>query len=174
MEFRKTIKLESADQTALSFYAARKQLILMPVLIIALSLAAIMLINIGSKIDLFLVLITLITSIFFSGIIVAASAVSLKLNSKKQYQSSKPAQAPNEVLMDETGFYSSSEYGNSNLRWNDVFKAAESKSAYYIFIAKIQAFALPKRLIAPEEDAVIRTLIQNNLPPKKVKLIKRG
>ena len=171
MEFRKTVKMELEDQLSLSFYVAKKQLILMPVLIVVLSIVLVLAMNMDSGIDGFLVLITLVVSIIFSGIIVLVSFLSLKHSSKKQFASNKSAQAPSDIVLDGEGVHVTNERGNVNLPWPDVYKAAEAKSSYFIFVSRAQAFVVPKRLLAPNEEETLRALLQQNITPKMCRLI---
>lgn len=173
MEFRKHIKLELSDYISYNYYTMGKMLILFPALIVVLVILFVandidatttlpgMLIKIGAAI-----VITVLASFLF--------VILLKGNLKKVFLSNKMMQVPNEYLLDETGVHVSNEFGNSSIPWQSIVKAAESKNACYVFIAKNQAFILPKRLIGASEQQELQTLLKRHLPPEKIRFSKRG
>ena len=173
MEFRKTVKIELEDQISLSFYAAKLQLILFPILVVVLAIA-VSLINIDGAIDWFYAIIMLVISIFFAGIAVLASVLSLRYKSKKQFLSNKIIQMPYDFSLDNESVRVSSERGNANVPWTDVYKVGESQSCYFIFISRMQAYVIPKRLLVSGEEETLRALLQQHVASKMCRLQKRG
>ena len=163
MEFRKRFVTTIEDLTSYSIFNIKKFLI--PILL--LCSAALIILNLDDMSGWWITLITMIITI---GLFALLFVVILKRNLKKQYNSNKLMQAENDVIMDEAGLHISAEHGNTNIVWNNVSKAAESKNGFYVYIANMQAFIIPKRLLSAEEEATIRSLIQTHLPPEKNKL----
>ena len=173
MEFRKTIKMELNDHLSFSWFVSKKLLILMPVLVFVL-VPAFTVLTSDAGTTLLDLLITFCISIVMIGLCILLSKVLLKRNLKKQLDSNRIMQAPNDIVMDDEGVRTSSEFGSANLPWPNIFKAAEGKKAYYVYIAKGQAFIIPKRLITADEEATLQTLVKRHLPPEKVRFSKRG
>jgi hypothetical protein len=174
MEFKKTMSLTLKDYRDLNYFVAYKRIILVPIIAVISLTVAIMLIGIislGAEWTL-----VFDTQVFLCyGILVLipfVSLFSLRTISKKQYESSKTMKSETELTINEAGVSEISRFGNVSFKWEDIFKARESKTAFYVFISRLQTFIIPKRFITAEEDGVIRTLINNHLVPAKNKLIK--
>jgi len=168
MEFQKRIKLELEDFLAYNFAITKKQMIiaLVTLVLVLPVLLVILFDNISDP--LFIYIVALIAAILGSGFLVLFS----KKSSKKRYYSNKIIQAEFDYTIDNTGIHQSSEYGNTSIVWSDIFKATESKTGIYLFIAKFQAFVIPKRLLSPQEEKTLRAIITANLHAAKNKLSK--
>ncbi len=172
MEFRKTIKLEFSDYLAYNLFSFKRMYIQL-----AITIAVIAPLYVYSKrgtvfhiwIDMFIVF---VCAVIVAGLFIMLLIALMKRNLKKQFTSNLVMQAPNDYLLDDTGVHASSEFGSSNIPWQNVFKAAESKEAFLLYIAKMQAFVLPKRLIGPEEEAALLAVLRQHMPPNKLKLKK--
>lgn len=174
MEFRKSYKIELTDYQRYNLFCSKKQLVLMPTLFVVF---VPMLILFVFKIDttlgwVLILIIAVLISAIFAGLMTVLNIVLLKRISKKQYDSSKTIQAENELVIDKTGVRESNIYGNMAIEWTDIFKVAESKHAIYMHISKLQAFIIPKGLLNQQEDSTIRTLARENLPIEKYRLKK--
>jgi|AGTN01.3.fsa_nt_gi hypothetical protein len=172
MELRKKIQYTLGDYIAFNFFYLKKRLIWIPVLLV-IGFPAVTLVSDllqGDTAWLMMLLATLVIAVVLAGLMTLINILSVRHAAKKQYQSSRAMQAGSDLLVDDTGVYESSEFGSSVIKWEDVYKAAESDTAVYIFSSRLQAFLIPKRLITQAEDSTLRALIQNHLPPEKVKL----
>ena len=167
MEFRKTIKLEFSDYLSYNLFAFKRMYIQLAIMIAILPP-----LFVYSQRDTMYhiwidMLIVFVFAVIASGLFVLLLIALMKRNLKKQFTSNLLMQAPNDYLLDDAGVHASSEFGNTNIPWQDVFKAAESKDAILIYIAKMQAFVLPKRLMGPQEEAALRTVLRQHMPPDK-------
>lgn len=173
MEFRKTVKMELDDHIAFSWFVTKKPLVFMLILIFVL-IPVFTWLNNGVKTTFDDLLITYCICIVSLGLSIPLFKVLFRRSLKKQLDSNRITQAPNEILIDDEGVRTSSEFGNSNLPWQNIFKAAEGKKAYYVYIAKGQAFFIPKRLMSADEEETLQALLKRHLPPDKVRFSKRG
>ena len=166
MKFNKIIQYENKDIVSSRIYAARKELIILPLL---LSIVAYFIPS--DKAPQFNWLLFIAS---FAATAIALFFIMYGLmvyQAKKTYNTTKPLQIPNEVLLDELGIHRSSDYGNSDFKWEDVYEVIKTKKAIYIYIFKKQIVVIiPKRLITVEEENDLRALLVKNLPNNKVKL----
>jgi hypothetical protein len=123
MEFRKTIKIEIGDYISYNLYAFRRQLMLMPAAIIALSLVYCVANGgtaISGKVPFALVFLPIVA--VFAGLVAGAYIVMLRVVAKKQYRTSRVMQSPLEIVIDEAGVRESGEFGNTNIPWLNIYK----------------------------------------------------
>ncbi len=175
MPLRKMIRLTLSDYISFNFFHLKTRLIAMPIalmLIMPVAVIVIDLIEYGEVLWL-AAIVALIIGAIFAGLIALANTFSIRRAAKKQYDSSKALQTENETTINEDGVRESGEFGSTNVGWSDVFKAAEGRDAYYIFFSRLQAFVIPRRLLSPDEETVLRTLLQRHLAQEKLKLISR-
>jgi hypothetical protein len=174
MEFRKTVQLELEDHVSFSWFVLRKLLVLMLILVIVL----VPVFSLPGREEGGAVWLNMLMSAGMSiallSIIVALTIPITRHNLKKQLSTNRILQAPNEIVLNGEGVCTSSEFGNTRLPWHHVHKASEGKKAYYIYIAKIQAFIVPKRLLSAAEEDTLRALLQQHITPKLCRLLKRG
>lgn len=144
----------------------------MPVLLVIVFPAAMLIIDLLQDDTAWLIMLiaTFIIDVLLAGLMTLINIFSVRHTAKKQYESSKAMQSNSDIVMDTSGIRESSEYGSTVVQWSVVIKAAESDTAVYIFFSQLQAFLIPKRLISPQEENVLRELIQSNLPSEKNKL----
>lgn len=84
--------------------------------------------------------------------------------------------ASSELSLDisDTGIVQTSNSGETELLWNDVFKVGESESAYYVFLTKRKAFYFPKRSFADSEcEQSFISILKKHISDKKIKLMKK-
>ncbi len=82
----------------------------------------------------------------------------------------------NELALDisDTGIVQTSNSGETELLWDDVFKVGESENCYYVFLTKRKAFYFPKRSFAEEEsEQRFISILREHIPDKKIKLMKK-
>ncbi len=172
MEFRKKYFIELKDYMAYNMFFAKNRLIISSLIFITAVPALVIVISgIRGTLNLLGILITVVCSLIFAGVFVVLNLYLIKNAVKKQYKSDRTLHAGNEIAIDDTGIYVLSGYGNTNLTWPDIFKAAESAYAFYIFISKKKAFIIPKRVVDADEDRALRALTVKNLDADKRKLI---
>jgi hypothetical protein len=174
MEFKKTMSLTLKDYRDLNYFVAYKRIILVPIIAVISLTVAILLIGIIALGEDWAIVFDTQVFICYAVLILIpfVSLFSLRTISKKQYESSKMMKSETELTINEAGVSEISKFGNVSFTWEDIFKARESKTAFYVFISKLQTFIIPKRFITAEEDSVIRALISNHLIPTKNKLIR--
>lgn len=85
----------------------------------------------------------------------------------------------NKLLQDELNYTINNEYfevhsinTNSKLTWDKIYKVAESKHLFAIYISKAQAFLLPKHHLNTDQYNTIKNIIKNALPEKKLAIKK--
>jgi hypothetical protein len=55
------------------------------------------------------------------------------------------------------------------LKWDEIYKVAESKNAFYLFISKNQAATIPKNALEDENEiGILKRLVKANLDGKKI------
>lgn len=175
MEFRKKTEMTFKDYLDFNYHFVRKRTIVIPlaaVVILTIIISIIGIAGLGSE----------WTLVFDSELIIyyvilllipLASILTVRFAAKKQYESNKLMRSETEIVINETGVSETSKYGNTSLEWADMYKAEETKSAFYIYIAKGQAFILPKRILENDEDAAVRTLVSKYMAPNKYKFLKQ-
>lgn len=103
--------------------------------------------------------------------LIAAAAFAplfLKKLSAKQYENSPFFREPQRFEFDEETVNVTSDTGNINTMWLDLYHAFEGKEAFYIYYAENQAYIIPKRYFNEEKDDIdkLRTLLANAPLPK--------
>lgn len=72
---------------------------------------------------------------------------------------------------DKSGIHAVSDRGNSDLPWNRIVAAHETRHAFYIFITDSHANVMPKDQFAGAKDAdVFRSLLLKNVEKNRLKL----
>ena len=51
-----------------------------------------------------------------------------------------------------------------------IYRVKELKDSYNFYISNIMYVLIPKRFLKPEEESILRDLVNKNLDPKKNKL----
>lgn len=72
----------------------------------------------------------------------------------------------------ELGLNVSSESGNTNIRWDEIYRVVEYKNLLLIFILKDKAYIIPKRLIVKEYKDLIE-IFKTFVSIEKLKLRKQ-
>ena len=171
MEFRKSYTLSLKDYQSYNLFSHRKQLILMPVLFLVLMLLICIFIVFANRTpDIVMLIVLTLMILLFAGLIALFNVLMMKNQAKRQYQSSHSLKSEFELVIDRTGIRESSNSGASNATWAQVKFSLESKQAFYIHLSVLQAFVIPKRLLNPKEDGIIRQLLKTHLSPKKCRV----
>ena len=170
MEFKKETQMLLKDYIAFNIYFAKKKLLLNAIIFFLIfSILALIISYFG--------IIKWTYSLVFgiAGVVLMTltNISSIKKVSSKQYESSKAMQKPSTTIINNSKVGETSEFGSIFYEWNDMYCIEKSKSTYYLFFSRIQAFIIPKRLLTQEEENTLRQLINENLEDKKNKLKKR-
>lgn len=165
MEFKKILKLEFSDYSAFNMYTLKRIFIMVP--IISIGFTYLVLFREDYELDvlkfaIYAAVITILSPLVFF--------VLMKYSAKKSFMSAKTMQAPQEVKLNDTGVFTSGEFGNTNIPWQDILKVIEVKKAFYVYLLKMQAFVIPKRLISANENTLIRSIVKKSLPAGKYRL----
>ncbi len=172
MELKKRFRLTLTDYTAFNFFHLKGRLIALPIIFIVLMPVAIMLIDLANYgyVDPMILIAALVVAVVLGAVVTLINIVSVRYSAKNQYKSSKAMQSENDITVDQSGVHETGEYGNTVSGWFDMIKATESPSSYNIYFSRLQAFVIPKRILTPDEEEILRTLVYQHLPPEKVKL----
>jgi hypothetical protein len=175
MELKKKMNMTLKDYLDFNYRYMRKRTIIIPVaavVILTVVISIIGIVKLGSG----------WTRVFSSELIIYyvilllipfASILTVRIVAKKQYESNKLIKSETEIVINKAGVSETSKYGNTSAEWADLYKIEEAKSAYYFYIAKGQAFILPKRILDNDEDTAVRELISKYMAPGENKLSKQ-
>jgi hypothetical protein len=174
MDFRKKFTTNLKDYTQFNFFHNRNKLIVLSLLLLIMApliWITVGVINLGEN---WWRLFTVDPSIYFIFILIIflilLNFLQVRLISKKQYNSSMEMKVEKEVVIDSVGICTSNEFGNYSAGWHSVYKAVESKKAFYIYVSKLQAHIIPKKYITLDEADIIRSLIKQNLVRSQYRL----
>jgi hypothetical protein len=173
MEFRKTIQLTPDDFFSYNLYAMKRMIIQMVIVIAVLVPALVYLENDTSANIGMTMVIALAIALPAAGLFALVMVLLLRRSVRKQFEKNGMLRVPNEYVLDASGVHVTSEFGNSNIPWQNIYRAAESEHGYYIYLARMQAFVLPKRSLSPEEQAALRAALSQYVEPKKLRLRRR-
>lgn len=175
MEFRKRFTTGLKDFTDFNYFHNMKRLIVMSAVLLVMVPLIWIAVGVGNLGEDWPLIFTVDPSMYLIYLLVIFLILlnfwQIKFISKRQYNSSRDMKVEKEVVIDETGIRASNEFGNYSSGWQDVFKASESKKAFYIYISKLQAHIIPKRFLDPGEDKKIRELVKQHLPASKCRLL---
>ncbi len=88
-------------------------------------------------------------------------SISLKKSAANTLKTNKLIQKTQEYTISDEGFNAHSESAQVFVKWNEMYKATETKENYLFFIAKGQAYIIPKRYLIDEKDIeIIRKAIK--------------
>jgi hypothetical protein len=175
MELRKKMELSFKDYLDFNYHFVRNRTIITPIAAIIILTVIISIMGIAqlgsgwasvfsNRLLVYYVILLLIPFV---------SLLTLRFAAKKQYESNKLMKSETEIVMNETGVSQSNKFGNTSVGWADLHKIEEVKNAFYIYIAKRQAFILPKRILENDEQAAARTLIAKYMAPNKYRFLKQ-
>jgi hypothetical protein len=173
MEIRKRFSITFTDYTDFVFFHNKNKLILTPVILIImipLIWFIVGVIDLGEDWGLIFQNFSSYWLFLLAPVFAFINFFQIKAVSKRQYNSSRQMQVENELVVDDTGVRESNEFGNTNAKWADIFKVAESKKAYYIYFSRLQAFILSKKYMDSGEIKAVSMLIKAHLTPKKYRL----
>ncbi len=105
---------------------------------------------------------------FFSLFSLVIIPSALKKGAVKALKTSKLLQQKQTFQIGAEGIAVASESGSGFIKWNEFYKATESKEAFMFFIGMQQAYVIPKRYLNGNEDDLqqIRKYL-NSVPPLK-------
>ena len=107
------------------------------------------------------------------GVINIALIISIQVNTKKYYNSSKKfAEKEIEFEFNEEEYKIQTDTSNAILKYEDIYRVAENKKAMYIFISMNQAYIIHQDLIGEEMYNQVRELIKRKVETKKYKFYK--
>ena len=104
----------------------------------------------------------------------------LRKSSKVALETNKLLQKTQCYRIGNEGVEVSSETGKSFIRWNEFYKAIETKYGFALFLSKNQAYIIPKRFLSEESEKIelLRSYLKNAPTPKEEKkvfgIFKRG
>lgn len=175
MEFRKKVLISFQDYMDFNYYQARKRLIMTPVFYVIFAFLMVYIMGTSRLGENWAVLLSDPYIYWVFGltllIIILFDFFHLKYSGKKLYNTNRMMRAESDIILNNDGYHETNEFGNTSLGWRDIYKAAESKKAFYIYVSKRQGYIIPKSLTEEQENEVIRSLIKEHLPPSKFRLL---
>lgn len=100
--------------------------------------------------------------------------VTITISSKKSFESNKFLQAENHYTITASGLTVESDHGSFKGSWTDLHLFHESNELLLFYIARNQAYIVPKRGLNKEELIYIRKCVQKIKKPDKQKSIYRN
>jgi len=164
MEFRKTYTLSEKDYVLYNRYTHLRQLVVMPLLFVALIMALCLFMIFGVHAagpDTLYYIVPLVVS-FAVGISLANAAM-MNSQARRRYQASAALKSAFELVLDRKGIRESGDAGSSTVEWARVAFAKETRHAIYIHLAPRRAFVIPKALLNPKETDIIYQLLKKHL-----------
>ncbi|MBE6915048.1 MAG: YcxB family protein [Ruminococcaceae bacterium] len=74
------------------------------------------------------------------------------------------------LVLDDKGIVQTSNSGETELLWEDVFSVRKNRECYFVFLNPKQAFYFPKRNFEPNQEAIFLELLGKSVDPKKMKI----
>lgn len=117
----------------------------------------------------------LIAGIIIVLIILVVIPISLKKTAANTLQTNKLLQRTQEYTISSEGFNASSESVQAYIKWNEMYTATETRDSFQFFIAKGQAYIIPKRYLSNNEDIeIIREAVKKVPVPKHKNMLLWG
>ncbi len=109
--------------------------------------------------------------LIFPIIFLVVIPVFLKKNSKAVLTTSKLLQKAQSYQISDQGIKATSPSAEVNIKWEELYKANETKDSFQFFLSKAQAYVIPKRCFDnSEEQFVLLRIYMKNAPiPKEEK-----
>ncbi len=93
--------------------------------------------------------------------------ISLKKSAANSLKTNKLLQKTQEYTISSEGFNGYSESAQVFIKWNEMYRATETRDSFQFFIAKGQAYIIPKRYLCNSEDIeIIREAVKLAPVPK--------
>jgi hypothetical protein len=95
------------------------------------------------------------TLLMFPIIFLIVFPSAIKKNSKKMFETSKLIRNTQSFQIDQNAIKIFSPTTESNLTWDMLYKAVETKDSFLFYISNVQAHIIPKRYFNEEDDQVV-------------------
>lgn len=92
----------------------------------------------------------------------------LKKNCEKQLESNKALQKGLKYIINSDGINCTGDFGNSTYKWQDLYTVRETKKCFLLYLANNQAYYLPKRCFAGEEEMNLARELFKQIPENDV------
>ncbi len=165
-------KLDEKDYMKSAYWHSRKFFILINIIFGMLVLSSLVQIFLPEKPPDMSVIMPNVMAMVIPGLIWVYVYVGTYFKLKKVFASDTLLQLEQTCNITPDAIMISSEKGNSNLKWGDLYSVTESKYAFYLFISKNRMFIVPKRSMNEVDTQEFIQLATANMPVKKVKLRK--
>ena len=120
--------------------------------------------------DLLSFIITFALSAIISLIMSFLYALYLLWFGKRLMKSNKLYKYEQTFRFDDDGIFNKSEVGEGKIKWNDLYKVAETKKTFLLYISRYQAFIIPKKEIKEDNEIHnLKVLLRKSV--SKVKLL---
>jgi len=85
----------------------------------------------------------------------------------RQFTKQPGAHGPRTLLLDASGAHWRWDGGSSDVGWKNYIRSAEGENLILFYTSPVCFNMLPKRGLAPEQLAAVRSLLQENIPARK-------
>lgn len=89
-----------------------------------------------------------------------------KIASNKVYKTSTELQSETEIIITDEEVSEKTAITNTVLKFEDMYKYGQDKTSYYIYIDKIKAFIIPKRIMNEDEKQKFEDIIKQYIKNK--------
>ena len=93
-----------------------------------------------------------------------------RIKANRILKSSRLAQMPKQIRLDDKGVHVNSEIESTNIPWQDFDRTVETKHAFYLLFYMQSGYIIPKRLLEANEMAAIRSMLIEKSPDKETPL----
>jgi c-di-AMP phosphodiesterase-like protein len=97
-------------------------------------------------------------------IFVVTVPVTLRRSAQNIYKTNKLLQKTQNYTIDEEGIEVVSENGKGEVKWVELYKAAETKESFLLFISKNQSHIIPKRFLGTSREMELMRVFMKRAP----------
>lgn len=88
---------------------------------------------------------------------------------KRLLKSNKLYKYEQTYRFDAEGIFNKSEVGEAQIKWNDLYKVAETKKVFLLYISRYQAFIIPKKEIKEDKEIqYLKDLLRKSVSKAKL------
>ena len=86
-----------------------------------------------------------------------------KMMAKRMFENNLYVRKPQTYSFEDDKLTVTGELFDADLKWDGLFEAAESKTDFFLFLSKDQAYVLPKRFLQGEQETLLRSVLKTRL-----------
>ena len=85
------------------------------------------------------------------------------MTAKRMFENNLYVRNPQTYSFEDDKLTVTGELFDTDLKWEGFFEAAESKTDFFLFLSKDQAYVLPKRFLQGEQESLLRSVLKSRL-----------